>query len=190
MFIHDGIVCAEPTCPSGQFRNIQGACISCSSPNNVQVAKESDCLVCDNRLAQGSFCPLNTCLQNTIPQGNKCVCPDDRPLMAWNGQCFPCGTSVEVWQGEACSVCPDMVLSGRSCANTCKDGAVKKNGSCVCPPDKPLIDWDGKCHSCNESAEINVYANANACAVCDGSNGQAKRIIRRGTAYPFCVLAD
>lgn len=185
---HSTLACANPTCPDGQFRKIDGTCASCDETGTIQVAQESDCLVCPNRLAQGSMCHPNECSDTAEQQGNKCVCPADKPLMAWNGNCLPCGTATEVWQGTACNACPDMILFGRFCANACKGDAVNKNGICVCPDNKPLMDMDGNCHSCNENADINVYTNPNACDICDGTNGQAKRILKNG-GYPLCVLA-
>lgn len=186
------ITCANPTCPNGQFRNIHGSCVSCDTSDSVQIGQESDCLVCPNRLAQGNYCHPNACKGGAEQQNNKCICPPDKPLMDWAGNCHPCGTTVEMWQGASCSVCPNMVRSGSTCTNACKNGAVNKNGWCVCPDDKPLIDWHGECHSCNEPSDINMYGNPNACDVCDGSNGQAKRVLnlKFGSAYPLCVLAD
>lgn len=183
------LACANP-CPAGQLRRIDGTCVSCDTTGTVQVAQESDCLVCSNRLAQGSMCRVNECNGSAEQQGNKCVCPADKPLMAWNGECLPCGTETEVWQATACNACPDMVHSGKACVNACKGDAINKNGQCVCPGDKPLMDMDGNCHSCNENADIMLYTNPNACDVCDGTNGQAKRILKNSSSgYPLCVLA-
>jgi hypothetical protein len=51
------------------------------------------------------------------------------------------------------------------------------------------MDMNGRCHSCDEDAEINVYINPQICGVCNGEDGRRKRKLIYNI-YPKCVLDE
>ena len=96
--------------------------------------------------------PLN-CTGGRIAQGNRCVCPPNRPF--WNGQrCrrraqqpAQC-TGGRVLQGNQC-VCPARRpnWNGQRCVRRaqpaqCTGGRVLRNNQCVCPARRP--NWNGQ----------------------------------------------
>ena len=87
-----------------------------------------------------------------------------------NSEFYACCSNDKVLNG----VCCPTIMNGQCCASI---------GSC-CPADKPLMDKDGNCHTCDEEGSVNVTGNTVMCGICDGQDGRTKRELNGNT----CVL--
>ncbi|MBR5130239.1 MAG: hypothetical protein IKV03_03350 [Alphaproteobacteria bacterium] len=75
------------------------------------------------------------------------ICPEDKPLMDWGGNCYACDDEFGIIVMPSCTeVCPNRVQN-----NT---------GYCVlpCTKDKPLMSEYGNCYSCDEPKKVNTEA--------------------------------
>ncbi|MBO7258213.1 MAG: hypothetical protein J6V11_04660, partial [Alphaproteobacteria bacterium] len=82
-------------------------------------------------------------------------CPADRPLMHDEGKCYSCDEAdrinltslINVGEDGKCSeICPNRVKTSRGYC------------SLPCPADRPLMDRDGRCYSCDEIIDVDVGA--------------------------------
>ena len=103
-----------------------------------------------------------------------CTCPDDHPLLGWEGYCHSCDETDRI-----------SLKDEDSCEHICdgKDGRtkrVKKGSNCVlekCPADKPLEDTWGACESCDFDGPLSDTKN---CSLCPNRKVKNKE----------CVIAD
>ncbi|MBQ9738969.1 MAG: hypothetical protein IJV75_05625, partial [Alphaproteobacteria bacterium] len=158
-------MCVLKECPANEpLRDAWGNCYSCGFNelvfliNGVRGINAENCEVCPNRI---------------IAQTGACVfkCPADKPLMDGYGDCYSCDADrkVAISRSEDCSICPNRIVF--------KDK--QSNLACVlpCPADKPLMDEDGRCHSCDEEVGI----QAENCDVCPN---------RHKNEQGMCVLKE
>ena len=129
-----------------------GNCYSCDNEAGVDVTGvEENCGVCTNRE-----------LWEWTENYTQCslICPSDKPLWGWSGECYACQDSNPVYApylGERCSqTCPERALNGqldRYCSISCKEGTF--TGS------------DGKCYACDIRENISVNGvSHNGCEQC------------------------
>ncbi len=79
--------------------------------------------------------------------------------------------------------CPsDLVVDGKCCNRVTSDGKCCNRAGNCCPADKPLIDKNGVCYSCDEAKNINVINNPSHCYVCP------KRYLAGGWGANWCSL--
>lgn len=141
--------CGEGIYKDKPLLDARGVCHSCSEKENFNVTGvEENCGVCDNRDLVGSMCVHK--------------CPSHEPLPDMNGGCHACKDPdpVRLSAANVCSVCPNRVSGGSfnlSCYLPCGEGIYK---------DKPMPDVMGVCHSCEETAAINVYLVRDNCSIC------------------------
>ena len=129
-----------------QGRNTCYACDTSDTVAQYSIGSEYMCKkVCPQRLVNGANC---------LPG-----CPSDKPLKsAEDNQCYDCNYTGKVLTSS---------VSGGECATVCTNRQAVI-GYCQlkeCPADKPLLDYFGACHSCDE--EINfVVKNTSDCNKC------------------------
>ncbi|MBR4931787.1 MAG: hypothetical protein IKZ02_02025, partial [Alphaproteobacteria bacterium] len=94
---------------------------------------------------------------------NKC-CPKDKPLRDKDGNCYACDDEKQVNIAgtiENCAVCSNRLVSGskKYCVLKCGlKGTSNEN--------KPLMDTDGKCYSCDNEVNVNVTKVTDNCKKC------------------------
>ena len=131
-------------------------CYSCDTPDSIpqfSIETAYKCKsVCPQRLVNGNYC---------LPG-----CPKEKPLKsAEDNQCYDCNYTGKVLTSG---------VSGGECSTVCTNRQAVMTQYDVeycqlkeCPTDKPLLDYFGACHSCDE--EINfVVKNKEDCNQCSG----------------------
>ncbi|MBR4931838.1 MAG: hypothetical protein IKZ02_02290, partial [Alphaproteobacteria bacterium] len=111
---------------------------------------------------------------------NKC-CPKDKLLKDKDGNCYSCDEEKQVnieGKIENCAICSNRVVSGskKYCVLKCGERGTKN-------ADKPLMDSDGKCHTCNETAPVYVEGVPDNCSKCP-----ARYLMTRYQTRSYCVL--
>lgn len=140
-------------CPQEMPLLEQNECFSCSETKNLSIT-EKECEQCPNR----KF------VYSEQLQHGECIlpCPSDKPLKSWDGTCFSCDekkvVTLETWCNfdVDCDVCPNRTILHSIGGNI--------PSILNCPPDKPLMDSHGVCHSCSTPQFIDVRWNSNLCS--------------------------
>lgn len=89
-------------------------------------------------------------------------CPENKPLQRWDGRCFSCDEEKAIRLPTHCNTKHD-------CEGWCPNRTILYSiGGNIpsipnCPPDKPLMDSVGICHSCNEVEDILLNYNEKLC---------------------------
>ena len=154
-----------------------GSCVGCNDDIIYEVdERKQHCSLCDNRhylSARAGY--IGYCAPNN--------CPDNKPLMGYNGTCHSCDETVQMshlWTtprlyGLDCLACPKSGLAEWRCMPTCPDLSTNKNGVCVCPADKPVMSVSLKasivstafsCSPCDELKSITVWQSSTECGKC------------------------
>ena len=135
-----------------------GSCYACNSTDKIDVEYSGLCSeICPNRQLGGWYCHNKTC-------------PSDKPLMDSKGNCHACNTTEEVHihrsTGPCKEICSNRQREGEYCVllSCPADKPIKINNKCVaaCPADKPLMDTQGQCHACDDTAGI--YVSSKKCS--------------------------
>ena len=169
--------CKCATCEQGLCKTMcpenSGCAKSYDNPNSWMCCLKDSIvsgLCCTHVGENGECCDSN----------NKC-CPADKPLRDKDGNCYACDDETQVnVEGtvENCAVCSNRLVSGskKYCVLKCGlKGTSNEN--------KPLMDTDGKCHTCDEENAINVAGINDNCSKCPD------RYIIKGTYYgDYCSI--
>ena len=90
------------------------------------------------------------------------ICPKDRPLYHWSGECYPCNypdtipvLTQCIEDKKICDVCPNRTILPLSGGN--------RPSVLNCPKDKPLMDINGICFSCDTPLKINITGMEDSC---------------------------
>lgn len=111
-------------------------CHTCEETEKIHLKNEDDCAkVCNGthgrskRVRKSWDCALESC-------------PKDKPLNDGWGNCYSCDYDSPV-DDDNCSLCPNRRV---------------KNGECIIADctNRPLVDENGVCHSCNTEEEISM----------------------------------
>ena len=146
------------------------------------ILQDIDKRLCQEMVRTGWTLPTQTRVNGIVIGTNPVVCGEDNTIIfrfqTEMGGCkadedCPCGTCANgvcqttCGSGESCVkdfndgqyvCCPSEKLVGNSCCaypgenGTCCD----ENSENCCPPDKPLIDQNGKCWACDEEQAIPI----------------------------------
>jgi len=171
----------ELSCPSGQVKTPVGCCAAdkvfnggcCKGTVMEEDGVKKCCPQTSDFLNHPQCCPAGT-----FPyKDNQCIsCDDPQSYYYWSHWDF-------------CTVCANRVIEGTGgCSAECHDGAVRLNGRCHCPEDRPLIGigWynsdGGKCFPCdsivgnisNNSTSVLGYETGNTSQTghyCNRRNG-------------------
>ncbi len=144
----------EGTCPDDYPLLRDGECYSCEEPEILYIPA-SECRKCPNRTHTDpeKYCSL--------------ICPPDKPLKRWDGMCFSCSEPKSVQIDRECN-------SDKDC-NVCPNRIVVKGPEAYvfsvpkCPSDKPLIDDEGMCFSCDFPGPVALQWNSLKCdELCPG----------------------
>ena len=134
--------------------------------------KPTDKTVCcpENQVMNGICCTSITydsatgeklCCIGT--DSSKACCPEG--YFRIKDKCYSCDDPAVLQvifdaAGSICAVCPQRSLAGWQCVMTCPDSdQIVRDGWCWCPDDKPILDKDGHCYSC-DSGKSGVWQNA------------------------------
>lgn len=126
-----------------------GNCFTCDYASSLDVTGVTDnCNVCTERELVGNKCMMK--------------CPADKPLRSSYGECFSCETPSPVnvvWVSDNCQVCPNRTLTPnkQNCAHKCGTGISF---------DKPIMDKNGTCHSCDEENVWQMDGVTENCGLC------------------------
>lgn len=96
----------------------------------------------------------------TAPKVIDGKCPPDRPML-YSDRCFTCNEPGLLSASEEdCNKCPNRKYTYYPHWGV---------GICYipCPPDKPLMRWDGKCFTCNEPRVVNLPTYCNIEGNCE-----------------------
>ncbi len=177
------------------------------------IIQDVDKDLCREIVRTGWTLPTQTRVNDVVVGTNAGACGEDNVLVfrfqTEMGGCktdadCPCGTCengtcrTSCAGGESCVkdfndgqyvCCPSGKLVGNSCCEypgengTCCD---ENSGNC-CPPDKPVVDLGGKCHSCEEERILNVgYHGQNRKVICNRCPSHI--YLPNAWAYQHCVL--
>ena len=147
--------CALP-CPEGQFRNMDGKCLSCSADGWV-VSPQSECMRCSDRFI-----------------GN------------WGGGaqgCYRCdfqSTNFGAWvTNEIVALCekncPNRTLIQHAAGVVC---------ALNCPATDQVLDQQGQCHTCDEESEyFDVWGIWDSCYQCEGVRFIGDHMNRAGRCF-------
>jgi len=152
--------CALKKCPSDKpLRTNFGNCFSCDEPKLPIGDDVENCSVCPNRVEvkrYGTICPLKKC-------------PSDASLRAWLDRCHACDDKDDYAEvAKNCDVCPNRIKAKNKFGQErCKlppeqpdpNAVMAKDGKC--PPDKPLMRWDGRCFPCDAIEDIAIDSKCN-----------------------------
>lgn len=150
-----GLKCYNTHCPDDKpLMDYYGACHACDATNKVDVEYVWKCSeACSNRQLGGYYCYLSKC-------------PSDKPLMDTNGNCYACdvdsaikvavGNSKYGMHGACSEICPNRQLSSYYC--------IKPEPKDPCPADKPLMDRQGNCYTCDYSQEYQDFFAYGECS--------------------------
>ena len=157
-------------CPEGQFWastsvSASGKCYSCNEPDYLYVSSTISsterCAVCENRVLDGWYCRLNSCIEDdqVIKEGI-CYCPDDKPVMDTNGYCHSCNYSSNgVWRNF-----PTLFLKASGyTADNCAAAAWCGNRNCS----------GGYTRRCSANQIGQVYTTSNRFKLTDSSTPSA-----------------
>lgn len=187
--------CALPCSASAPLMLWDGRCYSCDYSGSVSTATGECSEVCPNRMINGSgycvlSCPADNPLYDVsnnvckpcssdvfVGENGKCgevcpgkikngilcysSCPSDAPLTRSNYlpvKCYSCDTPESIYvssSGVCTEVCPNRQLNDRGyCALPCYE------------TNKPLMDYYGSCHSCDEIGTIETmdYPCSDVCS--------------------------
>lgn len=124
------------------IRDTDGACRASNDPRPIVLDfdKKDECNKYPERMLDGIICVLKTC-------------PASYP-MRYNDGCYACDDEKIDVDKKTCDLCPNRIhyTSGKGQYNHCIS----------CPPDKPIPDAYGKCHSCDKEE----YIYTDACGIC------------------------
>ncbi len=140
-------------CPPDRPLLYSGKCFSCDERDDLTISEE-ECNKCPNR--KYAYYPHWRKEACYIP------CPPDKPLMRWDGKCFSCDEPKTIELPTHCNLeedCEDW------CPNRTILYAMGGNVPSVikCPPDKPLMDREGICFSCDAPFDIGLEDNTRLC---------------------------
>ena len=146
------------------LHDLGGTCQPCDSPNAVHMyPRESDCQsMCPKRTYVGLYC---------YP-----ACPADKPLRGNDEKCHSCDYEIAVSLSG---------VSEKKCTELCPNRKVE-NDKCIlasCPENKPLMDANGGCHTCNETAPVYVEGVPDNCSKCP-----SRYLMTRYQTRSYCVL--
>ena len=144
--IQGGTLCKNPTI---RWEGLDGVEISCPYNDNckcVEIQVPSDAAKkCFNVLIDCEDC--DKCPTQVI---TKCLCDTTE-------DCDACEICID---GICQSRCPDKICDTTrdicvDCTDSedCPDGKICVGGKCVCPPDKPYLQPDGRCTSCVDDTQ-------------------------------------
>ena len=137
--------CAKP-CPSHMpLMASDGTCHTCDETSSITVGQDGQCEnLCSNRVKDGYYCRLK-CGEGDL---------QDKPLVDRNGNCHSCDEEkgISVASASQCEdICSNRVYNSNSysygCHLKCGEGDYA---------DKPLLDYYGKCHSCDTTERVDV----------------------------------
>ena len=191
----DGACCANPDgygnccdksggncCPPDKpILGRNGTCYGCDENVKIEVDERTrKCNRCENRIYRSATHGyIGWCIPNE--------CPDDKPLMSYDGICYECSErvfmrdSVNNGPGDntTCSKCPDenALFDDRICL-VCPEDMVVKDGVCTCEEgfmagytgndSPPKTQNEPTCFSCGEDNLKSIgFWRKNAQNVCD-----------------------
>ena len=144
----DGVCCTNP---DGNGNCCDSSNDNCCPPDKPILGRDSTCYGCDGNitiLVNEKTHKCNRCTNRvyrsaTYSYVGWCVpkeCPEETPLMSYDGKCYSCGTTVNVRDGvngagstSSCARCPDdnSVFDDRICL-PCPNDMIVANGRCTC----------------------------------------------------------
>lgn len=164
----------EGKCPEGYaMTSGSTSCRFCADLQDWSVSKE-EC----NR------CPARVYKEYKKWEVTQCeyVCPEKNQFKRWDGKCLPCNYPKSVRVETHCNIEED-------CDDICPNRTIIKSiGGNVpsvlnCPAEKPMMDDEGVCYSCDAPIAIGVQWNPDFChRFCPN-----QRHLRNGV---FCVLNE
>lgn len=128
-------------------------CKPCIDANDWDVTKD-ECNQCSNRV-------YKEYKEWGVTQCER-VCPKETPFKRWDGKCFPCDYPKAIRVETHCNIegdCDDI------CPNRTIIKSIGGNVPSVlnCPADKPMMDDEGICYSCDTPVDIGVQWNPDFC---------------------------
>ncbi len=146
-------------------------CYSCNYPFDIGIAKENS-NICPNRVSIPYPWVHDDSTESYI------ICPKDKPLYSWQGKCMSCDhpTTIPVLSqcledDTICDVCPNRRILDQQGGN--------RPSVIMCPPDRPLMDVNGICFSCDIDIPISLVKKSDCEEFCP-----AKRMQK----FSICVL--
>lgn len=140
-------------CPEDKPLLYSGKCFSCDDFDDFSIS-EAECAKCPNRIYK--FYPnWNVKYCELSPQ-------KDKPLQRWDGISFSCDVSKVVRLKTHCNIEED-------CEDLCPNRTILywMGGNVPsipnCPPDKPLMDDEGICYSCDVPIPVGLAFNERLC---------------------------
>ncbi len=140
-------------CPQNRPLLYSDRCFSCDETDDLSIT-EDECKKCPNRIYK--FYPNWEVGACEIP------CPEDKPLQRWDGTCFSCDEPKVVRIMTHCNIERDCEI----CPNRTILYDVGGNVPSIpnCPEDKPLIDSEGICYSCDTPVSVGLgWGNNSLC---------------------------
>ena len=140
-------------CPEDKPLLYSGKCFSCNDFSDFSIS-EAECAKCPNRIYK--LYP-NWGVESCEPPLQK-----DKPLQRWDGVSFSCDEPRVIRIKTHCNIeedCEDI------CPNRTILYYVGGNIPSVpnCPPDKPLMDDEGICYSCDVAIPVGLTFNERLC---------------------------
>lgn len=140
-------------CPEDKPLLYSDKCFPCDEPDDLSVS-ETECAKCPNRVYKFypkwdvEYCEL-------LP-------PKDKPLQRWDGANFSCDEPKAISTKTHCNIegdCEDV------CPNRTILYSIGGNVPSVpnCPPEKPLMDSEGICYSCDVPISVGLEWNERLC---------------------------
>lgn len=141
--------CALKKCPEHlSFQSVYGSCFS----------SEEESFSDDGVSVTENVCKDN--IKDIFEE--KKTCSKEKPLARWDGTCFSCSEERTIYLDASCNfdkncetVCPERTILYSSGGNP---PSIPN-----CPKDKPLMDENGICHSCDTNIEIPFEFNDYLC---------------------------
>ncbi len=169
----DGGYCVLSDCPDTKpLRDTYGVCHACNELDNVNVhGRTENCQVCPNRYVTGGVEGRNLCSLCGVAGTDVA----DKPIVSdYGGACYSCDSSDKMRQIG--------IKTPYLCENVC-DNRRFISSRCMppCPPEKPLMDADGDCHTCDYEGKAYVGIRNKTCTeLCSDRKDDSG----------YCVLSD
>lgn len=127
----------------------EGLCVSACVEGEVclQDISTGNMTCCNSENKSGPYCCPSTKNGMCCDENGENCCPWNRPLADKSGNCYACSyeNGVDVKGVEDnCNACSNREIIAT--VNSTAACAIK------CPSDKPLRDYNGKCHGCDETS--------------------------------------